>query len=507
MAYLARVHKYKTHVRARRHTGHLEKILAGLVGTLFADRQAPVIIAIGGPGGTGKSMLGGQLRAELGDAAVLALDDYKTARDLRQNRSIYGPHPDANKLALIREHLVKVRAGALFEKPVYCADAGDAITTAPFKPARFTILDGEVATYRDFRDLVDFSIFVDSDWTTQLKTRLSRDIDERGYSTDKAIATFLHSNLREFATYGAESKKWADVHVHCRDSYRLDLESVAQEHVPILESLLPDDMEPIRMEGLIVPVCTPFGESGGIDERGLVEHLEYLSARGVTRILVNGTTAEFFSLLPGERQQLLGVARRYFPGMVMFNTGSDSLPQAKEAARWAEDYGADAMVAMTPYYYAGAGEDGLVAFLNELGEAVDIPMVLYNFSRHTGNALTPAILAQVTHLAVKDSDKDLSLIPATSCYLAGSSKAMIETAAAGARGFVSALANVMPETYVDLEAALLSGETGRAQALQDEIKAKASNFTSPNEIACIKRDLARQIPHYPTAMRLPLQGA
>ena len=34
----------------------------------------------------------------------------------------------------------------------------------------------------------DFAIYVDSDWRTQLKTRVTRDIDQRGYSADKAAA-------------------------------------------------------------------------------------------------------------------------------------------------------------------------------------------------------------------------------------------------------------------------------------------------------------------------------
>ena len=224
------MHKYKTHVKAVRYVGPIDKLLAKILKELFGDRDDSVLIAIGGPGGTGKSTLCRDLSVALGDASVLTLDDYKTAREFRQNYNIYGPHPDANKLSLIREHLICLKNGARFDRPVYCAEAGDARNSVPFDPGRFNILDGEVSTYREFRDLVDFAIFVDSDWRTQLQTRVSRDIDERGYSRDKAIATFLHSNLREFSEYGAESKKWADLHVHCHDNYRLEVESIAQEH-------------------------------------------------------------------------------------------------------------------------------------------------------------------------------------------------------------------------------------------------------------------------------------
>ncbi|MCK5850232.1 MAG: dihydrodipicolinate synthase family protein [Kiritimatiellae bacterium] len=478
--------------------------MASILNKLFSDRAEPILIAVGGPGGTGKSTLCRHLSAELGNAAILTLDDYKTARESRQNRNIYGPHPDANKISLIHEHLTNLKKGTRFDKPVYCSNKGDAPTTEPFNPARFNIIDGEVSTYHEFRDLVDFSIFIDSDWTTQLQTRVSRDVKERGYSKDKAIATFLHSNLREFTEFGAESKKWADIHVHCHADYRLELESIAEEHFGILKNILPEDLEPIKIEGLIVPPCTPFDDNGNIDERAFVEHLEYLAVHGVTRLLINGTTAEFSSLLPTERRTLLAVSRRYFSGIIMFNTGSDSLAQAKEAAKWGEDYGVDAIVAMPPYYYSNAGEEALIKFFNELHNSVDIPMVIYNFPKHTGNVITPNILRNVKHIAVKDSAKDSSLIPATPCYLAGTSSRIPECMAMGAKGVVSARACCMPKIYVGLESALAAGETDKIKSFQEEIQARSEMFISPNEIACIKHDLATQIPNYPTTMRLPL---
>jgi len=106
-----------------------------------------------------------------------------------------------------------------------------------YETKRFTILDGEISTYRQFRDYVDFAISIDSDLQTQLNTRLNRDIKERKYTYEKAIATFLHSNLLEFREFGAESKNWADIHLFCNDDYTLILESVAHEHLELFQEL------------------------------------------------------------------------------------------------------------------------------------------------------------------------------------------------------------------------------------------------------------------------------
>ena len=263
-------------------------------------------------------------------------------------------------------------------------------------------------------------------------------------------------------------------------------------------------MDPLDLSGLIVPPPTPFNEQMGVDEESLVKHLEFLAGHGVSRLLVNGTTAEFFSLLPKERKLLLSLARRYFQGIILFNTASDSLLQSIDAASWAEDCGADAIVAMAPYYYADAPSKGLVEYFNRLGESVHLPLVLYNFAKHTNNPLSPEILEKVKHVAIKDSSGDHSLIGSTACYLAGTSRQMVEGHKAGAKGFVSALANHQPDLYVSLEQALKDGDMDSANKLQTEIISRCADMRRVNEIAAIKEKLSGLIPGYPTRMRLPL---
>lgn len=200
----------------------------------FESCDRPVIIALGGPGGTGKTTFAALLAEELQDASVLALDDYKTARAVRAKKNIFGPHPQANKTALIRAHLERLRSGKAIKKPLYCRNAGKARTREDFYPARFVIAEGEVATYSVFYPCVDFSIFIDSHWKTQLNTRIQRDIEERGYSPQKAIAAFLYSNLHEFSEYGASSKQWADIHIHCDEQYRLQIDGVCSRSAHFL---------------------------------------------------------------------------------------------------------------------------------------------------------------------------------------------------------------------------------------------------------------------------------
>jgi dihydrodipicolinate synthase/N-acetylneuraminate lyase/uridine kinase len=500
------MHKYKTHVT---YTGQLgrrdrcEDIVAGLLLGMFSDDGGPVTIAIGGPGGTGKTTFSGKLAALLGDCAIFRLDDYKTPREVRKGQNLFGAHPDANLMSLAAEHISLIKKNTSFDKPVYNAVTGVADETEPFEPRRFNILDGEISTYRDFRDDVDFSIFIDSDYMTQLTTRTSRDIDVRGYTWDKAIATFLQSNLREFTLYGAESKNWADVHVYCKEDYSLAVESVAGELYDHFESLLNESLSAVDLSGLVVPVTTPFDANDEIDKRMFIEHLDMLAKQGVKRILVNGTTAEFFSMTEDERKVCLKLAREYFPGVVMFHAGSSSLKQTMIEAKWGRDYGADAIVCIVPYYMAGVDKQGIVDYFNALAGAVEIPLILYNFPKHSGNAIDAEMLGQIKHFGMKDSSGDLSLVSSTGHYYMGGDEKILAASDKGAYGFVSARANAFAPLLVEMEAALRRAD-GSAKDVQDKIVKLKEMTAGANGIARLKYAVSQQLDGYPVRVRLPL---
>ncbi len=500
------MHKNKTHVTFRdpssRHR-RIEDIISSLLLEVFASDEGPITIAIGGPGGSGKTTFSAKLAVLLADCSVLRIDDYKTARQIRKGRNLFGAHPDANEMDLIAQHISSIKKNIPFDKPVYNAITGQADKTEHFVPRRFNILDGEISTYRDFRDDVDFSIFIDSDYKTQLATRTSRDIEVRGYSWDKAIATFLQSNLREFTMYGAESKNWADVHIYCREDYTLVIESVSTELYDHFAGQLNETLSTVDLSGLVVPVTTPFDDNDMIDQRMFIEHLEMLAAQGVRRILVNGTTAEFFSMTEDERKLCLKLAREYFPGVIMFHAGCCSLKQTVIEAKWGQDYGADAIVAIVPYYLAAADKNGIVDYFNVLASSVDVPLILYNFPKHTGNPLDADMISRINHFGMKDSSGDLSLVAATGHYYMGGDRKILAAFNKGAYGFVSATANAFAPLFVKMEESLRT-EDGSAAVIQDKITQLRDKTAGTNSIAGFKYAVSRQIKDYPLRVRLPL---
>jgi dihydrodipicolinate synthase/N-acetylneuraminate lyase len=262
------------------------------------------------------------------------------------------------------------------------------------------------------------------------------------------------------------------------------------------------------LKGLVVPVPTPFTAGGVVDLGAFLSHLDWLAECGVRNLLVNGTTGEFFSLTPEEQMNLLQVARASWNGTLVFHLGQTALGQpvspepsggggCLETAHAAEDEGADFIASLPPFYPANLPQDGLVEWFSRLALETDLPLILYNFPKHTGNPLTSEILKQVPHWGMKDSSGDLSLIPATPNYFVGGDRKISAAYAAGAVGFVSASANIDPLPYLQIE----KEQTPELQAEVDAVNARTSG---PFAIANIKQALSEILPGYPAAVRPPL---
>ena len=259
--------------------------------------------------------------------------------------------------------------------------------------------------------------------------------------------------------------------------------------------------------GLIVPVATPFETDLSICQSAYIGHLSWLSGKGVTRLIVGGTTAEFFSLSIAERLTLLKLGRKHFPGFIIFNISADSVATTVEMAKRAQRLGADALLCLPPYYYAGAPRSGLIAYFSAIASECDLPFYLYNFPEHTGNPITREILQKVPHAGLKDSAADFTLIAHTPYYLLGGDARIVKAYRKGACGYVPGFPNVFPEIYLDLEKLLIKKEYERAEMLQLKINAFKQSLPKIAHIVAIKTYLNRILDSYPAAVRPPLDGS
>lgn len=201
----------------------MDKILHLISQKIAGVHSSPLLIAVGGAGGCGKSQFSKELAKYLNTTAILELDHYKTPRVERYPQRIFGADPRANNCELLVSHLKALKDNMSIETPVYCSTLGRADQSVHFNPQNIIIVDGEISTYEQFRHLMDITIYIDSGLITQLRTRLRRDIKVRGYTVKKAVETFIYSNLKEFRKFGLPTKKYADIVLRCNRNYKLSV--------------------------------------------------------------------------------------------------------------------------------------------------------------------------------------------------------------------------------------------------------------------------------------------
>jgi 4-hydroxy-tetrahydrodipicolinate synthase len=262
-------------------------------------------------------------------------------------------------------------------------------------------------------------------------------------------------------------------------------------------------------ENVFVALVSPIGAKNKflIDEIALVKHLRFLQKNGVNSLLVGGTTGEFWGLGIPEKIYLFGLVKDNFDGKLIFNVSADSFFEINMLISHSEKIGADAITILPPYYIKCAPSEGLIRFFEKVSNLSFLPCMLYNFTTNTQNKITPEILKAVSHAALKDSDKDESLIPHTPCYLCGGDSRILDFCSKGAKGVVSVMGNYAPHLVMRIWNELKSGNLESAQKTQEEICIIAEKFRKPDQIARIKYALSRILDGYPEEISLPFLPA
>ncbi|MGC6424481.1 MAG: uridine kinase [Lentimonas sp.] len=156
-----------------------------------------MIVAITGGSGSGKTFLAGELKALLGDAAVvISMDVYY--RDLGampkvRKDAFNWDHPDAFDHDGIVEDLRELKSGTAIRKRVYDYNVHQpSFLEESIEPAPVVIFEGVLALhYAEVLELADRSIFVDTPEDIMLIRRIQRDMETRGRSLDSVLKQYL----------------------------------------------------------------------------------------------------------------------------------------------------------------------------------------------------------------------------------------------------------------------------------------------------------------------------
>jgi dihydrodipicolinate synthase/N-acetylneuraminate lyase len=233
--------------------------------------------------------------------------------------------------------------------------------------------------------------------------------------------------------------------------------------------------------GVLVASALPFSANLHVDFDKLGEHVSWLAASGCEGLTPNGSLGEYETLSDWERAQAVEVARDAAP------PGFNVIPEVsasgwREAVRWADQAasaGAPGVMALPPNIYR-ADESSIVDHFRAIA-SVGLPVIAHNDPFDTKADLTPDILARLYGegliVAVKDSSGDprrayaIKELATGLDILIGSDDTVLETAIAGACGWVSGCANAFPRTCVTLYQASIARDLATALPLYRQVHA------------------------------------
>ena len=248
-------------------------------------------------------------------------------------------------------------------------------------------------------------------------------------------------------------------------------------------------------EGAGVALITPMNEDGSVNYIKLEEILEEQIAGGTDCIIACGTTGEASTLTVEEHldviKRTIEIVNKRIP--VIAGTGSNSTETAVEFSKEAQEYGADGVLVVSPYYNK-ATQKGLIQHFSAIANAIDIPVVLYNIPGRTGVNIEPETIAYLVNnvsniVGVKEASgnfsnaiKTLRLCPEIDMY-SGNDDQVVPLMSIGSKGVISVLSNVAPRQTHDMCQAALDGDFVKARKMQIEALDVVENlFTEVNPI-------------------------
>lgn len=177
----------------------------------------PLIIAVVGGTGSGKTTVATAIHEAVGLGAVL-LDQDAYYRDLSEltldeRRKVNFDHPDSIDTELLAQHLQELAAGRAIDKPTYDFAAHTrAAQSVRVEPREVIIVEG-ILLLADpqLRDLFDIRIFVDVGDDVRFIRRLLRDTRERGRTMDNVIQQYLTTVRPMHLEFVEPSKRYADI--------------------------------------------------------------------------------------------------------------------------------------------------------------------------------------------------------------------------------------------------------------------------------------------------------
>jgi 4-hydroxy-tetrahydrodipicolinate synthase len=230
------------------------------------------------------------------------------------------------------------------------------------------------------------------------------------------------------------------------------------------------------LRGVFPALVTPFDREENVDKdvfRQLIQHC----LPHVDGLVPCGTTGEFPYLEIEEQQRLVEIAVEEANGKpVIAGTGASSTREAIHLAQSAQKVGASACLVVTPFFLHPS-DKGVYQHFYEVAQAVDIPILMYNIPQVVDRYLPRRVIQDLADIpnivGLKDSSGDLTYTMEVLEFagdridvLVGHDEVVLNALAGGCSGMILASAQVYPEVWQQVYAAMGSSDLAQARQLQ-----------------------------------------
>lgn len=233
-------------------------------------------------------------------------------------------------------------------------------------------------------------------------------------------------------------------------------------------------------KGSIVALLTPM-HNNQIDIPRLRDLVEFHIEMGSHGLIAAGTTGESGTLSHDEKilviKTVIDQAKERIP--VIAGTAMNATRDCIQLTQEAMECGAHAALIMTPAYIKPT-QEGLYQHYSQIAQAVAVPIILYNVPQRTACDLLPETVARLAKISnivgIKDAtgqmtrlQQILRLSEGSIDVFSGDDFTAASWMLAGAKGNISAAANVAAKLMAKLCDSALDGDQAQCLRLNDQL--------------------------------------
>jgi 4-hydroxy-tetrahydrodipicolinate synthase len=237
----------------------------------------------------------------------------------------------------------------------------------------------------------------------------------------------------------------------------------------------------MKIEGVYVPVVTPFDANDAVNYDNLTKVIDRCIGAGVAGIVSCGTTGEYYAMTVDERVKVMQHTAAVAKGRAQLVAGCNagSTKDAIALGVVAREAGYDAVMLAAPPTSLPQQHE-LAAHFAAITEGCGLPVILYNYPARAGVEIgfecLDLLADRADIIAIKESSSDFSrFLALRSRYegritiMCGSDDQAADYFYWGVRSWLAGTANVLPAEHVAVMNAALAGDLYKSRDLFDKI--------------------------------------